>query len=113
MFFTISWSAAVSALVIGFTSWLATKNPKLAGLLLALPISTLLALALQNFQNPSDASTSVKFARSIFAGVPLSLTFFIPFLLADKLGLSFWGLYALGLGILVICFILTHTFLKI
>jgi len=35
-------------------------------------------------------------AKSIFTAVPVTLAFFLPFLFAGKLGLSFWQAYALA-----------------
>lgn len=85
--------------IISFTSWLAGKKPELAGFIMALPISTLIALAFTQaqFNNPEN---SVRFAQSIFFAVPLSLLFFVPFLLAQKLNWPFWGMYASGVVLL-------------
>jgi hypothetical protein len=93
----------VAALVISFTSWLSGKRPELAGFLVALPFTTLLTLAF-SFAEYRDARTSVAFARSIFAAVPLSLLFFVPFLFAEKLRWGFWQLYGAGLGLLVVAY---------
>ena len=89
----------IASSVISLTSWLAGNRPSLAGFLVALPISSLLALALTQlqFQNPEK---SVAFAKSIFVAVPLSLTFFVPFLFANRIALPFWALYATGLLLL-------------
>ncbi len=94
------WFAAakviISAGVIAFSSWLAGKRPDLAGFIIALPLATLLALpfAHMSFQDPEN---SIRFARSILVAVPLSLTFFVPFLLAGKLQWPFWALYVTGI----------------
>jgi hypothetical protein len=93
----------LSAGVIAFTSWLAGRRPGLAGFILALPISSLLALAFTQVQF-QDSEKSVEFAKSIFAAVPLSLTFFLPFLCASKLRLPFWGLYGAGLLLLAVSY---------
>jgi len=103
------WTIAkivISASVITFSSWLADKRPGLAGLILALPISTMLALGLQysQFKNPER---SVEYARAILLGIPLSLTFFIPFLLADRLKWSFPALYCAGVAILSVVYFAT------
>src|SRR5262249_2138993 len=90
----------LSACVIAFSSWLAGKKPELAGFITALPLTTLLALAF-SFAEFHDPAVSVKYAKSILAGVPLSLLFFVPFLFAEKLQLNFFALYALGLTLLV------------
>lgn len=86
----------VAAALIAFASWLADKKPVLAGFILALPLTTLLALAF-NYVEFKDPVKSVLFARSVFAAVPLSLVFFLPFLFSERLALPFWSLYALGL----------------
>jgi len=39
-------------------------------------------------------------------GVPVSLLFFVPFLLAEKLNISFWQSYSAGVGLLIIGFFL-------
>ena len=89
----------ISVSVIVFSSWLSNKRPELAGFIIALPISTLLVLAF-SYAQYNDPAASIKFAKSIFTAIPLSLLFFVPFLLADKLPLPFWGLYALGIALL-------------
>lgn len=93
----------LSASIIAFSSWLAGRKPALAGFILALPISSLLALAFTHAQF-QDAAKTVTFARSIFLSVPLSLTFFVPFLFADRLRFSFWGLYFSGIALLAVSF---------
>jgi hypothetical protein len=40
-------------------------------------------------------------AKSIFAAIPVTMAFFVPFLLSERLGLSFWQAY--GLGVLTLC----------
>lgn len=90
----------LSAVVISFTSWLANKKPALAGFIVALPLSTLLVLFLNHSQF-HDTAKSVQFARSIFFAIPLSLTFFLPFLFAERLKLGFWGLYLTGITLLI------------
>ena len=90
----------VAAIVIAFTSWLAGKKPELAGFIVALPLTTLLAL-LFSYAEFRDSATSVAFAKSIFVGIPVSLLFFVPFLLAERLALPFWWCYVLGLALLV------------
>jgi hypothetical protein len=90
----------IAAAVIAFSSWLAGKRPELAGFIVALPLTTLLALAFTQAEY-KDSATSVAFARSIFVGVPVSLLFFVPFLFAERLHLAFWQCYVAGLGLLM------------
>ncbi len=99
----------LSACVIAFASWLSNKKPELAGFIIALPLGTMLAL-LFSYAEYNDAAASVRFAKSIFLAVPMSLLFFVPFLLADKLPLGFWGIYAAGFILLVIGYF-AHSFM--
>jgi hypothetical protein len=98
----------IAAIVISFTSWLAGKQTRLAGFVIALPISSMLALVLfqMEYQQPSQA---VAFAKSIFGAVPLSLLFFVPFLLAEHLKWGFWGLYTLGVFLLAVGYLVHRT----
>ena len=89
--------AALAGILISLASWLANKKPILAGFIIALPLTSVLALIL-NYLEFQNSQKVVTFAKSIFFAVPLSLIFFIPFLFADKLKLSFW--YLMGLGFL-------------
>ena len=108
MFFPIL-KIAISACVISFASWLSNKRPDLAGFIIALPLGTMLVL-LFSYTEFHDAAASVRFAKSILAAVPMSLLFFVPFLLADKLPFGFWGLYAAGF-ILLAAGYFAHTFI--
>jgi hypothetical protein len=89
----------VSATVISFCSWFSVKRPDIAGFLVALPLTTLLVL-LFSYAEYRDAAKSVQFAKSIFVGVPISLLFFVPFLLAEKLNLGFITCYVSGVSLL-------------
>ena len=100
MLFTV-FKIGASALIIAFASWLSGKKPELAGFIVALPTVTLLALAFSHLEY-KDTENAVVFAKSIFAAIPLTLLFFVPFLLADKIPFGFWGLYATGLSLLVV-----------
>lgn len=95
----------IASVVISVSSSLAAKRPALAGFLVALPLSSLLALAL-GYVEVGDTARAAAFARSIFWAVPLTLTFFVPFLFAERLKLPFWGLYALGLVLLTASYFL-------
>ena len=89
----------LSASLISIALWVAKQNPRLGGFIVSLPLSTLIVLALNRFQNP-DSSSGVSLAKSIFVAIPASLTFFIPFLLSEKLKLSFWTCYGCGVALL-------------
>lgn len=99
---------ATSASVVAFAAWLSGKKPELAGFIMALPLLTLLVLPFSHIEH-HDPENSVKFAKSIFTAIPISLTFFIPFLLATKLPFGFWGLYASGI-IMLVCGYFLHKY---
>ena len=91
----------VSAALISFVSWLSGKKPGLAGLLLALPLVTLLAFPFSYLEH-KDLGKAVIFAKSTLVAVPISLVFFLPFVLLPKEKFGFWGLYGLGLALLLV-----------
>lgn len=99
----------ISAVLISFVSWLSGKKTVLAGFLTALPITTLIALAFSKFQW-NDPKQSVLYAKSIFVAIPVSLLFFIPFLLAEKLQLNFWQCYLSGVVLLGLGYFM-HTYI--
>ncbi|MCB0348404.1 MAG: hypothetical protein KDD37_06185 [Bdellovibrionales bacterium] len=90
----------VSASVISFCVWLAAKSPSIAGFVISLPISTLLVLALNQWQH-GETGNGVVLAKSIFVAIPMTLVFFIPFLLSDRWKIPFWVCYGSGMGLLV------------
>lgn len=85
----------VSAILISFVSWFSGKKIGLAGFLTALPLTTLLALAFSHMEW-GNSKQSVEYAKSVFVAIPVSLLFFIPFLMAEKLNLNFWTCYTSG-----------------
>lgn len=110
----MSWAIVkiiISAIVISFVSWLAGKKVNLAGFLTALPITTLLALAFTQMQW-SDPKQSVEYAKSVFVAIPVSLLFFIPFLMAQKFNLGFWSCYTSGIVLLGLGYFAHQAILK-
>ncbi len=95
----------IAGTVISLTSTLAGRLPALAGFILALPISSMIALALAQVEH-QDVSRTAAFARSILFSVPLSLLFFVPFLFAERLRAPFWVLYGSGLLLLGVGYLL-------
>lgn len=85
----------MAALVVGFASWLAGRFPITAGFIVALPLNTLLVLPFTYLQHGNAGNTTL-LAKSIFAAVPVTLVFFLPFLFAARFRLSFWQAYALA-----------------
>lgn len=105
----------ISASVIALAAWLSRTYPLIAGFIVALPITTMLVLPLSYVQH-DNLETTTLFARSIFVAIPVSLTFFVPFLLSTRFGLSFWQSYGLGCVLLVLGFfvhrVVTQTFFQ-
>ena len=98
----------ISSLIIAFASWLSLKKPVLAGFIIALPLLSILSIAF-SFIEHKDFDKTILFAKSILVGVPVSLTFFLPFFFAKSLGLNFYFTYFLGILFLFLAF-LFHKF---
>ncbi len=109
---TFALNVLVSAMVISFASWLSGRLPNLAGFFVALPLATLLVLPL-SFREHGSAENSILLAKSIFVAIPISLGFFLPFLFAERLGLTFWQAYALGCAALPIGFFIHRAVTRI
>ena len=90
---------AVAAGVIAFASWLSQKRPELAGFIIALPLASLIALALGHVQH-GETEKSILFAKSILVGVPVSYLFFLPFFLPTVAKQGFWATYGIGIALL-------------
>ena len=95
-----AFNMLLAASVVSITSWLSRRFPIVAGFVVALPLNSLLVLPLSYVQN-GDAGNTMVLAKSIFSAVPVTMAFFLPFLFAGKLGLSFWQAY--GLACVTIC----------
>jgi hypothetical protein len=102
----------VAALLISFASWLSGKRPDLAGFIIAMPLLSIIVLVF-SYTEHSNPQATIAFAKSIFVGVPISLLFFVPFLLSEKFNISFWGCYFGGMVLLVCGFFLHKTIVSI
>lgn len=100
----------LSALGISLVLWISKSNPSLAGFVASLPLSTLIILAFSRLQGAETQSTYT-LAKSIFIGIPSTLVFFVPFLLADRLRLSFWTCYFSGFALLGLGFFVHRFFI--
>lgn len=90
-----------AALLIAFSSWLSGKKPGLAGFIIALPLTTMIALLFSYFEYKDSAAT-IAYGKSILFAVPLSCLFFAPFFLAERFGWHFWAVYAAGFVLLTV-----------
>ena len=96
-----------SALIISIASWLAGKKTILAGFIVALPLISILSILFVYLESRDMVKVN-EFAVSILVAVPLSLLFFVPFLLNKWLKLNFAVSFVAGIGLLFIGY-LTHS----
>ena len=62
--------------------------------------------------NHGSPATSISLAKSIFVAIPISLAFFVPFLVSERLSLGFWQAYALGCAALPVGFVIHRVVTK-
>lgn len=101
----------ISAVLIAFASWLAGRNPRLAGFIIALPLASVLAIIFSYWQY-RDMQKLNEFAVSILAAVPLSLFFFVPFILNRWLKFSFGTTFSLALFCVLIAYLIHSSIFK-
>ncbi len=101
----------ISSFVIAGASHLAGKKPVLAGFIVALPLVSILSLTLAYLEH-RDMQKINAFAVSILTAVPLSLTFFIPFVLNRWLKLNFFLSLALAFACRGLSYGVSYLFVK-
>ena len=101
----ILFKTLLSGVVISFASWLSGRKPVLAGFIIALPLMSMLSILFSYLQY-KDMGKINEFAASIIVAVPLSLTFFIPFLLNRWLKMSFPLTYGLAIAFVALSYLL-------
>ena len=95
------FKAVIAGTLIALASWLSEKRPELAGFIIALPMTSIIALTISQIQT-HDSENSIIFAKSIIIGVPLSYLFFLPFFLQHVTRFGFWAALIVGLVLLSI-----------
>ena len=95
----------LSSVILVTASWLAGKNPVLAGFIVVLPLLPMLSVLFSYLQYRDMAKVN-EFSNSILVAVPLSLTFFIPFILNKWLKMGFTLTYSLAIGCLAAAYFL-------
>jgi len=101
----------LSASIIAGISWYAGKNPPLAGFLIALPIMSILSISFSYFQY-RDIEKINQFASSILVSIPLSLLFFVPFILNRWLKWSFFPVIVSGFILLFVGYLIHSRIFK-
>lgn len=91
--------AVIAGLLIAAASKLSGRNPMLAGFLIALPLTSMLAL-LFSYYEFRDMKKIQEFSTSILLSVPLSLLFFVPFILSRWIKMNFAVTFTAGLALL-------------
>ena len=91
----------VSAVVIAFAAEVAKRQPFWGALIIALPLTSILAMSWLYVETRNNEQLT-QFAQDIFALVPVSLIFFLPFLLEGKTQLGFVANMAVGLALLAV-----------
>jgi hypothetical protein len=91
----------VSALVIALASELAKRDSFWGALLVALPLTSILAISWL-YAETRDNLLVTRFARDIFLLVPGSLLFFLPFLLETRTRFGFLPNLSAGLVLLAL-----------
>ena len=88
----------IAASIVVSVAEISKGSPRLGALLLSLPVISILAFIFSWFEH-HDMPAISRMARETLVLVPLSLPFFIPLALADRLGWSFWLSMAVGVGL--------------
>jgi hypothetical protein len=91
----------LAAVVVVTVAELSKRNPRVGGLLLSLPLISILAILLGWFQH-RDLPAISRLARETLVLVPLGLPLFVPLAFAPRLGLDFWSALSLGLVLAVV-----------
>ena len=84
------------AAIIFVVSEVSRRSPRLAAILLTLPLVSILAFA-ASWSKDHDLRSISQMAKETLILVPLGLPFFLPLAFADRLGLSFWSAMLAGL----------------
>ncbi len=98
---TLVLNGAAAGFIVVVVSEVARRYPRVADVILAVPLVVFAVYAVMYLRTPNLAPIS-RMARQMLVLVPLSLTFFVPLAFADRLHLSFWPAFALGLALVTV-----------
>jgi len=96
--FKLVANGILAGFVVVAVSEVARRYPRVADVILAVPLVVFAVYALMYLRTP-DLGPISRMARQMLVLVPLSLTFFVPLAFADRLHLSFWPAFATGLAL--------------
>jgi len=101
----------IAAFIIALASWLSAKRTILAGFIVALPLVSILSILFAYIENKDMAKIN-DFAISIVVAVPLSMAFFVPFILNKWLNMNFYISFLFGIALLALAYFLHQFLLK-
>lgn len=101
----------LSGVIIAAVSSLAGKKPFLAGFIVALPFVSILSI-LWSYWEYRDMGKINQFAVSILTAIPLSLLFFLPFVLNRWLKMGFPLTFTLGILCVAAAYFIHHLIFK-
>ncbi|MBA3312605.1 MAG: hypothetical protein H0T47_04835 [Planctomycetaceae bacterium] len=90
--------AFIAAAVVVAVAEVSNRLPRLGALLLTLPVVSIIAFVMA-WTKDADLPAVSRLARETLILVPLGLPFFVPLAFADRLGLSFWSAFAIGVAL--------------
>ena len=91
-------NGVIAGFVVVAVSEVARRSPRVAHVILAVPLVVFAVYAIMYLREP-NAAPIARMARQMLVLVPLSLTFFVPVAFADRLHLTFWPAFAIGLAL--------------
>jgi len=93
-------NGVIAGFVVVAVSEVARRYPRAADVLLAVPLVVFAVYALMYLRVP-DLAPITRMARQMLILVPLSLPFFVPLAFAERLHLTFWPAFGMGLALVV------------
>lgn len=91
-------NGVVAGFAVVAVSEVARRYPRVADVILAVPLVVFAVYALMYLREP-DIVPIARMARQMLVLVPLSLLFFVPVAFAERLHLTFWPAFAMGLAL--------------
>jgi hypothetical protein len=91
-------NGVIAGFVVVAVSEIARRYPRVADVILAVPLVVFAVYAFMYLRAP-DLSPISRMARQMLILVPLSLTFFVPLAFAERFHLTFWPAFTMGLAL--------------
>lgn len=95
---TFALNSLLAGVIVVAVGELARRLPRVADVILAVPLVVFAVYAVMYLRTPDLAPIS-RMARQMLILVPLSLPFFVPLAFAERLHLTFWPAFTIGLAL--------------